>query len=410
MKKETKKKILTGRLVITVVAFLLALIAIIYGFALTSGGSIATKDKADSAKSNNELAENISSICSTSGSWRDCYGKQLANLNYRINLEKTLQVLERLKVVDEKTRDCHLIAHWISISEVEKSPNDWINIFNFVDQTTCNNGFVHGVMEGRSRFDPSLVLDTRTISETCKLIDSKTSSRLGLSGGGSDDACGHIIGHILLAEKEGKIPETVKVCDALPQNLRTSCLQGVFMENITRENLEIHGVAKKIQFTAETAKEFENICNEYNGDIGKNCWRELSHIFTSLSKNKPQGSYDFCYLNSNKDYAFECYLHAVNLIIMSPGYSDRDLENTCKNYWDNSDRLTLCMSRALGSLINSSVGFIDRAESFCAYIPSANKDRCYNILGSILKKKVSESERIKLCGGIPSEYQQYCLN
>jgi hypothetical protein len=182
------------------------------------------------------------------------------------------------------------------------------------------------------------------------------------------------------------------------------------MENITRENLEIHGVAKKIQFTAETAKEFENICNKYNGDIGKNCWRELSHIFTSLSKNKPQGSYDFCYLNSNKDYAFECYLHAVNLIIMSPGYSDRDLENTCKNYWDNSDRLTLCMSRALGSLINSSVGFIDRAESFCAYIPSANKDRCYNILGSILKKKVSESERIKLCGGIPSEYQQYCLN
>lgn len=182
------------------------------------------------------------------------------------------------------------------------------------------------------------------------------------------------------------------------------------MENITRENLEIHGVAQKIQFTLATVTELEKTCSSYTGDVGKNCWRELAHIFTSLSKNSPQGSYDYCYLNRDKDYALDCYLHAVNLIIMSPGYSDADLEATCGNYRDNNEALTLCISRALGSLINSSVGFIDRANNFCKYIPSDSQDRCYKILGSILKKKVNEDKRIELCRVLPSEYRKYCIN
>src|SRR3989344_3246278 len=99
-----------------------------------------------------ESAQNVVSICKDKLNWRDCYGKQLALINYRLKFPLTLKILDQIKQLDGKTRDCHLIAHRIATSEVDKSPKDWIKIFDYVDQTTCTNRYVHGVLEGRGKY------------------------------------------------------------------------------------------------------------------------------------------------------------------------------------------------------------------------------------------------------------------
>jgi hypothetical protein len=183
----------------------------------------------------------------------------------------------------------------------------------------------------------------------------------------------------------------------------------VFMENVTRENLEIHGVAKKFVFDEATAKELGVTCSGYEGDVSKNCWRELSHIFTVLAKNNPLKSYEYCYREENKDFAYECYLHSINLIILTPGYSETDLKNTCSVYSGDPKLMSSCISRALGSLLNSSLDFINRAHMFCLNVDDRSKDRCYRILGDILRKKADNSQRAKLCKNLPEIYKKYCF-
>ena len=353
-------------------------------------------------------AKKISNSCKDIADWRTCYGEQIGNVNKTIVLPDTLRIIESLKEVDKRTMDCHLIAHWVSLSEVEKSPENWVNIFNYVDQTTCNNGYVHGVLEGRDKADPNFQINQKVIVDTCELIDQKTSKRLGKQGGGSDDACGHIMGHITLAENNGDIPKTVKMCEELDQNLSKSCLQGLFMENVTRENLETHQVAEKLEFTEEEANELKEVCQTFNGQAGESCWRELSHIFTIISQLDPEKSYEYCYSGTDPKFNQECYMHAVNLIVLSPGYSIKDLENTCKPYLDDPETLKICISRTISPLINSSTGFTDRAINFCGFIPLDAKGFCYSRIGYYLKPKVDLEKRLELCKRAPQRYFNLC--
>lgn len=353
-------------------------------------------------------AKKIADSCKNAVDWRECFGQQIGNINKTIIFPDTLRVIDGLKEVDKRTIDCHLIAHWVSQSEVEKAPEKWMDIFNYVDQTTCNNGYVHGVLEGRSRADPNFKINQEVIIDTCELIDKKTSKRLGRKEGGSDDACGHIMGHILLAENYGDIPKTVETCGQLDQTLRKSCLQGLFMENVTRENLEIHEVAEKLKFTEDEANALKDVCKNFDGEAGESCWRELSHIFTIISKLNPEKSYEFCYSGTNPQYNQECYLHAINLIVLSPKYSAADLSNTCKPYLDNQELLKLCISRTISPLINSSVDFTPRAINFCGLIPLEVKGFCYARIGHFLEPKVDLKKRTQLCQKAPERYFKLC--
>lgn len=356
-----------------------------------------------------DSAKKIINSCKSGGDWRTCYGQQIGQLNKTIEFPDTLRVIDELKKTDKRTRDCHLIAHWVSLSEIEKAPKKWAEVFNYVDQTTCTNGYVHGVLEGRNRADPNFKINKQVIIDTCERIDEITSKRSGSQEGGSDDACGHIMGHMLLAENNGNIPETIKVCGGLDQNLRKSCLQGLFMENVTRENLEVHQVAEKLKFTEDEADNLMKLCKSYDGEAGESCWRELSHIFTIISGLKPEKSYEYCYSGSDPAFNKECYLHAINLIVLSPRYSIADLENTCKPYLNDSESLKVCISRTISPLIGSSVDFTDRAINFCGFIPLESKGYCYDRIGQYLKSKVNLDKRIELCKRAPAKFFKHCL-
>lgn len=347
--------------------------------------------------------------CKFVRNWRDCYGKELAQINYRVRFSATLNILDKVEELDPKTRDCHLIAHRIALSEVDKSPKNWINIFDYVDQTTCVNGFVHGTLEGRSKYDSNLVLNEKTIPEICSQIEQRISARAE-GKKGSDDACAHIMGHILLAQDYAKVDAAVDKCAKLPEPLRVTCYDGVFMENITRENLEAHEVAKSLTLNKATSLELEEDCRKYDGDIGRECWRELPHIYTVIAKNDPNEIYSLCYQNSKKDYARECFMHAINLMILSDNYSHRDLADTCKNYWQDTTQAKNCIFRSVNPLLSSSVDFIDRASDFCSLQPQIYRKFCYTGIGKEIKARTTSEKGASLCSKLPKEFINDCLS
>lgn len=355
------------------------------------------------------IVHSIVSDCKNNFNWRDCYGKQIARVNYRLKFTDSLDILNEIQRQDDKTRDCHLISHRIASSEVEKKPGDWIKIFDYVDQTTCNNGFVHGVMEGRSRFESGLLLNEKTIPDICNQIQKRISRRLGETLNGADDACSHIIGHILLAQEGGVVDRAIDMCSKIPADIKAGCFDGVFMENITRENLEAHEIAKRFTITKDASILLEEVCKTYFGEVAMSCWRELAHIYTVLGKYEPSNVYDLCYQAENKQNANECFMHSINLMILSEGYSSKNLADTCRNYWSTEEGAESCITRSLFPLLGSSVDFIDKAVIFCDSQPTKYKAFCYTRIGEELKPKLTQDKRILLCQKMPKEFLQDCL-
>jgi len=388
---------------LTVIVFLLSLVFFGLGFRLGILQDFNLQKKPLSGS-----VDSVVEICRDNLGWRDCYGRQIARLNYQMDFKDTLEILKGIAEVDAKTRDCHLISHKIAASEVDKAPEDWIKIFDYVDQTTCNNGFVHGVLEGRSKYDSSLVLDEKTIPSICKQIEDRTSARVGKTREGADDACAHIIGHILLAQEDAMTKNAVEICSKIPHDIRTGCFDGVFMENITRENLEAHEVAQKLELTKEESLGLEDNCRSFEGAAGRSCWRELAHIYTVIGHNDPNEVYPLCYQTPIQAYANECYMHSINLMILSDNYSDQNLTDTCKHYWNSEDRSKSCISRSLVPLLGSSVDFIDRAAVFCDSAPLEYKQFCYTKIGQEIKPRTSPERRVELCGRVPQEFFKYC--
>lgn len=355
-------------------------------------------------------AERFASLCQGKKDWRTCYGGHLAALNKSQNFEKTLTVLWTLQDLDSKTRDCHFIAHRLTASEVEKDVNQWLDIFKYVDNTVCANGFIHGAIEGKVKFDPSFKLNAQTISDVCNQIEERLMNKKDGKSDQVDDACAHGIGHILLVETEGNIAKATAICEQIPDiDLQYTCYHGVFMENIIRDNLENHGISKKFRLTLAAANGLEKVCLKYSGSAKKGCWREMAHIYTTLSEHNPTKNYDFCTHATAQTDIDECYFHSINLMILSDKLDTRRLGDICIHYLNNKAKLPLCINRTLTPLLVSSTKFTDRAISFCISLPEDPQKSCFTEIGDTLKKLTSIEERRSLCSSAPIQFKDLCI-
>ncbi|MBI2018036.1 hypothetical protein HYS92_03210 [Candidatus Daviesbacteria bacterium] len=363
------------------------------------------------ASSLNKRISEIVQKCQISIDWRYCYGKELSAFNKTQSFKKTLAILSEIQDLDEKTRDCHFIAHQLASSEVEKNPKNWLSIFDYVDQNFCVNGFIHGALEGRARFDHGFELNTQTIPQTCQTIEERVirkNEKADIKGkSNSEGGCSHILGHILLANQGGNISEAVKSCESLNEKLRSNCLNGVFMENITRDNLVEHQLAERIQINDKTATEFEQLCLGQKESVAKSCWREIAHLYTSLVSDVPLEVFKRCQSASIKTNANECYFHGINLMVLGRDVPEEHLTHMCQPFW-GSKELPECINRTIGPLIQSSTKFIDRAITFCRNLPPNAQGGCFTQIASRLKNIVNLKEREDLCQKIPLNFRIKC--
>jgi hypothetical protein len=387
---------------LTITAFFLVLIIVadvVVLFAIFQKRQIEldqTKEQTIKKESQSILAQ-----CTQKDHWSNCYSDMFSRLAKEYDLNFTLEILEAINKKDQRLTDCHVIAHKIMTEEVEKHPDKWQQLLKIVDPNICNYGFIHGIIEGKMRVDPTFTLNPKTIPSFCEAMLTEKGSR------GVDQTCAHIVGHVILVQTHADIVEAVKICQSIPVYLQKECASGIFMENFTRENLVAHGIAEFVPWDDQTIAEIENICRQYDGNIAYGCWQEISHLYNHRARLTPYLVLQDCKHAPSETLQKACFLHAVATFIQNPSFDISDFASVCTVFSDNSF-VGQCMSTAVKSLLNSSIEPRKAAISFCL-AQKKRKNECFYMIHDFLSMKLKKREIQSYCSNVPKNYRPYCL-
>jgi len=144
--------------------------------------------------------------------------------------------------------DCHLFAHVIGETSLEKHNFDMGQALSLCGAGACRDGCFHGVMERYVRYatDPSDVVSK--LQNTCdSVIDGLLKSR-----------CVHGIGHGLIAHNFLPIQDALMVCESLGSDWEAHCVSGLMTEHLNRY-LNYHLPESDLK------KALPNICAPFDG-------------------------------------------------------------------------------------------------------------------------------------------------
>lgn len=337
--------------------------------------------------------------------WFLCYREKFAALTKTQSLPYVLKVLDALQTINTKTKECHLIAHQIAQSEVEKNPNNWKSLVGIVSENYCDYGFMHGALEGRMRFDPSFSIHENTIAQVCADVEKTNKIPFGYS------LCSHAMGHILLAQENGNIPSALAVCQKTPQKAQFNCFAGVFMEDFTRFNLAAHTEVAPITWDEETARFYENRCQTYQGVQATACWLEMAHFYVEFAPNSPDEVFARCNQAPAKEYRTACYRHAIGkLFVINYKADNAFLATICKPYENDHEEYKICVGEGVGAMVNNTLDSVERTIVYCKSVQGEFMDVCYESLGDFLQALVTKEQQKKLCQSVPKQYQNLCLD
>ena len=353
-------------------------------------------------KSAETEAQSIVSQCAKTKNWYECFGSALARLNEKRDFGFSMSVFNEIQMADPKARDCHIMAHYLMLSEVKKNPSRWADLMKKIDPNACTYGFIHGVIEGRERYLGGNELDPQSVNRICELIFKKN------SGYGVDQACAHIVGHIILAEQRGDIDKSVSICNGVDNKLRDPCYSGIFMESFTRDNLVAHGIGQHIPWNEETIKNQENICRKYPEEAAHGCWQEITHMYMSSSKNNPRMLWELCNHAPNDNDVLYCYMHGVGSQIKAM-MKDEYKKVACEPFLKSDSKMKFCINYITLAFITESIKFFPDVLAFCNNdIPEKYKKECYKNIQQALSKYASVSVQNDLCTSAPADFRSYC--
>lgn len=350
------------------------------------------------------VAKSLAAGCSSNPDWRNCYGYRLAAMAKDHNLTYLTNTIYAIQKIDPKTQDCHILAHRAMNALVAKDPSKWQDLLDTVDPNACNYGFIHGILEARSQFDPSFVLNAKTIPSFCRMmVEHKPNSQ------GIDQTCAHIVGHLVLAQEYGNIPMAVSICNGIPESLQRECFGGLFMENYTRDNLVIHGIAKYVPWTDAYTKQQEDLCNKYSGMAGLGCWETISSLYTAKYFFQPDMIYASCQHASTQEYINQCYDFSMPVLMYKPDADQAYYASLCNRFADQPGEFEKCATTAVRSVVFAAKDAQKRAFDFCSSVPGNYKNLCYKILGRALTPMTTTSDQQELCANVEPMYQQDCM-
>lgn len=318
--------------------------------------------------------------------WRTCYSEKFADLTEEKSLAFAIEVLHSLQDLDSKTKDCHLIAHYISSAEIKKNPSKFEEYLSKASTRECVGGFIHGALEVYQAYDQTLKFDDpKTMEKVCSLLKKKE----------GESYCYHMMGHLVMVDTTGDILEATKVCEKLPGKFSYNCYTGSFMESETQTNLSAHGLGEIPLYNEESATKQEKICRQFAGEKARACWQELAHFYNHVADHKPDSLFELCSRASEDEGRDSCFLHGVSFIA---GMDEKEvgkisMDSLCNPFSEggsNNKRFSRCMNTIIGILLSSSQKFSERIEKLCSVPSQSMKSACLNFLGSSSKENRSD--------------------
>ena len=397
---------ITSLITIIIASVVSVTLTLAFGFPKTANSQLYEDPKV--------LAEKAVQLCNKEVTrFRTCYGEEFKRVVKKYNYQVAVDTLHAAQDLDIKTQDCHLIAHRIADAQVEKDPESWITFIKQVPTNECIGGFIHGTLETHRRFNPEYEISEKTIPEICGLI-------------GKDQAltyCVHMLGHILPVENDGSIDKAAEVCSKLDGKISYNCYTGVFMENITRDNLVAHGFAQHVPYSEESAQAQEEICKQYErdsiqhfwkGEAATGCWQEITHYYVQLSDQNPETLWTkYCSRAKAEKSREACFLHGVSFIAGDPDLDEKiNMATLCNPFTQNGtnkERFLKCMNSNIYILTNSSYKFADRVNFLCEKgLSKEMQDKCYGYLGNRLSQLTTTDQKNSYCAKAPKGSVEVC--
>lgn len=367
--------------------------------------SNAVHQTANSQENDNSLAiaKSLVKSCRANSNWMNCYGSKLGTVVSMHNFQTALRALDTIQMVDDRTRNCHIIAHLMVGEAVAKDPSNWEHILDQLDINRCDYGFIHGLFEELSMFDPSFTLNEKTIPKFCTIVTEHK------KGAWVDKTCAHIMGHLLLVAKNGNDSQAAAVCGKLQLSLQIECYGGIFMENYARDNLVLHGLASYIPWDQSTITMEEKLCRQYQGMASVGCWESMGDLYVYQSPYDPTKVYQLCSQAKVKLAVDTCYQHSAATMIIGQSFDTNTLfTELCSPYENDTSKYYTCMNISLRDLLYSSTRYANRGVQYCDAISDKYKKSCYTILGDVFKELLPPTQKKVLCSQVPLTYRTSC--
>lgn len=350
------------------------------------------------------------SKCLNQTQWEKCYGEQFQSLTKSEGVKYAIEVKQKVSQKDERTWSCHLIAHYIALANVNQDPKHALDIFKYVNLTDCAYGYIHGTVEGLSRFDQSYIVTAKTAPKICQQIASANNSE-------SDDGCFHAMGHVILSNFcNPNVPKAVdkalSSCSTLSINQKKQCYEGVFMESFTRDDLNTHCATPYVDWfnSKKVAEDQEKLCGNYTGEKATSCWQEISHIYQAQAKHNPEQVYNDCLKSGKLSDAAVCYNHQVSLLYSTPNLVGKYKGATiCDMFSDNPQYMGLCYNATVVGLLYTSLNYFPQAKSLCTNIKNEYQKGCFESMITFLRS-INHGQVSNLCSKLPANYKSECLS
>lgn len=376
---------------------LIILMLIWKSFLLNSSSPVLNESMSDKAKIE---AERIVSIC-PKGS-EECYKKEFQQLTRKVNLKFSQQVLLSLQDIDQNTRSCHVLAHFMAREETRKNPNKWGELIDQVDVQSCGGGYLHGILEAHLADESNFQITPNVINDICTTgLPSKRRM------------CSHMFGHLFLVQNEGYLDKSLPICEKITDDLRYECNIGIFMEDHQKLALADHGIAQLPVYNNDYGETLIKQCIDHRGTAATACWQELAEIFAKISDYQQKYIYDNCMRADEASSQLNCYLKGVAVMVTHPyKYNSTDeLVTVCQPFSGDQKRYDSCLNYIIAALMNYSPKFTERGIKLCSNIEEGERNNCFRELGAQLKTLVpSVTERASFCQGTPNEYLALCTS
>ena len=284
------------------------------------------------------------------------YSKNLNDLIGIVNNQDpraALQELSRRMQTNQVVfQNCHVMAHTIGRTAYKKY-NDFDIALKYQD-TTCSDGYLHGVIEARFA---SLADDFNATINELKTMCSKYTYA---------DRCWHGTGHGLMFYTGNNLPKALSLCNTYSSSrAQRRCYEGVFMENFLSDP-DAHPTAY-----ADAKYPFKP-CMAQSGRYKATCYFYVPIYYLGLHANDYKEAVQWCE-GAESGYSDAC-VKGVGSLAMKYNIDDpKYVESLCSVA--NPDDIPSCID-GMVSYYLTFTGNLSKTAQLCTQLEAGNIPSC----------------------------------
>lgn len=349
-----------------------------------------------------DLSSHLFNSCGTGKERSECYKTRLEQITKKYGMANGEAVLLSLQDLDDSTKNCHVIAHYMSQEAYKRSPWEFYKLVDSINVNACGSGFLHGILEAYIGDHPEIVVDGAFGNKLCGRGDDFYRQRM----------CIHFIGHIFLLNAYGNLEEVLPLCSSVKKEWQFDCYDGLFMEDHQKVILSDHGISPLPANDEAYVSGLEKRCATYEAPAGTACWSEMAEVYAHSFGYNSDIIFNRCSKANTPQFKLDCYFKGVIALAVYPTFnSPKSLVGLCSYLINEPKNYIDCVHVLTSALMYYSPKFIERGSGFCASIPTTYREKCFVNLTGLMKDFVKKpEERTQLCSFVPEGYKKICLN